>query len=137
MTKIRSHRLILLLVNLPLLAWSCAGSLPRFTSQNPAAPSEAPELEGVASYYGDEFVGRQTSSGEIYTHEALTAAHRSLPLGTKIRVINLENGRSLVVKVNDRGPWKSERILDLSLAAANQLGMIKSGTARVRIEVLP
>ena len=137
MTRRRPDRLFLLLVLVSLLEWSCAGSLPRFTSQNPAAPSEAPELEGVASYYGDEFVGRQTSNGEIYTHEALTAAHRSLPFGTKIRVNSLENGRSVVVKVNDRGPWKSDRILDLSRAAAIELGMIQSGTARVRIEVLP
>lgn len=121
---------------LTLLIGGCSGSYPRFTAQNPASPSAEPELEGIASYYGDEFVGRQTSNGEIYSHEGLTAAHRTLPFNAKIKVTNVENGLSVVVRVNDRGPWKSDRILDLSLAAAKQLNMIPSGTTRVRIEIV-
>jgi rare lipoprotein A len=120
----------------PLLIGGCSGSYPRFTAQNPASPTGEPELDGIASYYGDEFVGRQTSNGEVYSHEGLTAAHRTLPFNTKIRVTNIENGLSVVVRVNDRGPWKSDRILDLSLSAARQLNMIPAGTTRVRIEIV-
>jgi rare lipoprotein A len=119
-----------------LIIGGCSGSYPRFTAQNLASPSGEPELEGIASYYGDEFVGRQTSSGEVYSQAGLTAAHRSLPFNTKIKVTNIENGLSVVVRVNDRGPWKSDRILDLSLSAAKQLNMIPAGTARVRIEIV-
>jgi len=100
------------------------------------APYGEPYQIGFASYYGSEFHGRRTSSGEIYDMNALTAAHNTLPLGTIIRVTNLSNHRSVMVKVNDRGPFKPGRILDLSLGAARQLGMIRKGTARVRIEIL-
>jgi len=91
------------------------------------------EQVGVASYYGEEFNGRPTASGEIFDMNALTAAHRTLPLGTKVRVTNLENGRTVVVKINDRGPFVDGRILDLSKAAAKELGLLESGTAIVKI----
>lgn len=92
--------------------------------------------EGLASWYGSKFHGRRTSSGEAYNMYALTAAHRTLPLPTYARVTNLENGRSTVVKVNDRGPFVDDRVIDLSYAAATRLGVIESGTARVRVRAL-
>jgi len=93
-------------------------------------------LEGVASYYADEYHGRQTSNGEVYDMNDLTAAHRTFPFGTQVRVTNLENQKSVVVRVNDRGPFKEGRIIDLSLAAAKELDLIKMGTAKVKLEVL-
>ena len=90
---------------------------------------------GLASYYGKEFHGRKTANGETFNMYKLTAAHRVLPLGTMIKVTNLENGRWVEVKVNDRGPFIEGRILDLSFAAGLELEMVKSGTARVMIEI--
>lgn len=90
--------------------------------------------EGRASYYADEFHGRKTSSGEVYNMHEFTAAHRTLPFGAKVRITNLDNGKSANVRINDRGPWKRNRILDMSLATAKKLGMIGPGSARVRIE---
>jgi rare lipoprotein A len=92
--------------------------------------------EGLASYYADDFNGKKTANGEIYDMYDLTAAHRSLPFGTKLRVTNLDNQRSVVVRVNDRGPFKMERIIDLSLGAATQLQMMGVGVARVRLDVI-
>jgi len=91
---------------------------------------------GVASWYGGEFHGRATSSGEVYDMHQLTCAHNTLPLGTVVMVTNLENGRSLELKVNDRGPFVKERILDVSYAAAQMLGMWEKGTAPVKVEVV-
>ena len=89
---------------------------------------------GVASWYGRQFHGRKTANGETFDMNALTAAHRSLPLNCYIRVTNKNNGKSVVVKVNDRGPFHGNRVLDLSYAAAKQIGVTNSGTARVNIE---
>ncbi|MEM6819560.1 MAG: septal ring lytic transglycosylase RlpA family protein [Pseudomonadota bacterium] len=91
---------------------------------------------GVASWYGSKFHGKRTSSGEPYDMYALSAAHKSLPLPTWVRVTHLGNGRSLVIRVNDRGPFVDDRIIDLSFAAARELDMITAGTALVEIEVL-
>jgi len=91
---------------------------------------------GTASWYGPGFHGSRTASGEIYNMYKLTAAHKTLPLGTYVRVVNLENGKSVVVKVNDRGPFVEGRIIDLSYAAAKRIGMLGKGTARVRITAL-
>jgi rare lipoprotein A len=96
----------------------------------------APGETGVASYYGHRHDGRQTASGERFDMRELTAAHRTLPFGTRVRVTNLENGRSVIVRINDRGPFKEERILDLSYAAAEELQLIAPGKARVRLDVL-
>lgn len=93
-------------------------------------------LRGNASYYGDEFQGRMTTNGEIYVHENFTAAHRSLPFGTFLLVTNLKNNLSVVVRVNDRGPFKPNRILDLSYAAAEELDMIRDGVVEVKISVI-
>jgi len=92
--------------------------------------------EGLASWYGTKFHGRPTSSGEPFDIYKLTAAHRHLPLPSYVRVTNLANGRKTVVRVNDRGPFHGDRIIDLSYAAAVKLGFHKQGTSRVRIEVL-
>ena len=92
---------------------------------------------GVASWYGGWFEGKRTASGARFDKHKLTAAHRSLPLDTKARVTNLENGRSVEVTVNDRGPYVKGRVLDLSAQAAKKLGMTKRGLALVRIEVIP
>jgi rare lipoprotein A len=90
--------------------------------------------EGVASFYGREFQGRRTASGVIFDCNEMTCAHRTLPFGTRLRVTNVENGRSVVVRVTDRGPYARGRIIDLSLAAARELGFVEKGVARVRLE---
>ncbi len=92
--------------------------------------------EGVVSWYGAQFHDRTTASGERFDSGALTMAHPSLPFGTVVRVTNLRNGRSVVVRVNDRGPFVGKRIADLSQAAASEIGMMRKGVARARIEVL-
>lgn len=91
---------------------------------------------GIASWYGEEFHGRPTSSGEIYDMHALTAAHKLMPLGTVAKVTNLENGRSVTVKINDRGPFIDDRIIDLSYGSAGAIDMVETGLAPVEIEVL-
>ncbi len=91
---------------------------------------------GVASYYGAKHHGKRTASGEAFNQHGLTAAHRSLPFGTRVLVTNLANQRSVVVRINDRGPHTRGRLIDLSRAAAEKIGMIRSGTARVRVQGL-
>jgi rare lipoprotein A len=99
-------------------------------------PSRPYTQEGVASWYGKKFHGRRTASGERYDMHELTAAHRTLPFGTRVRVTNLDNGRKVVVRINDRGPFIKGRVIDLSYAAARQVGMVNAGVARVRLEVV-
>ncbi|MGH7724850.1 MAG: septal ring lytic transglycosylase RlpA family protein [Candidatus Eiseniibacteriota bacterium] len=94
------------------------------------------EQEGVASYYASKFNGRKTASGERYDESRLTAAHRTLPFGTRVRVTHLESGKSVEVRINDRGPVSKKRMVDLSKRAAELLGMIQAGLAHVRLEVL-
>jgi rare lipoprotein A len=91
---------------------------------------------GIASWYGNKFHGRRTSSGETYNMYAMTAAHKSLPLPTYVRVTNIQNGRSVVVKVNDRGPFHQNRIIDLSYAAAEKLDIVSEGTGFVEVRAL-
>ncbi len=91
---------------------------------------------GIASWYGPDFHGKKTANGEVYDQHELTAAHRTLPMPSLVRVTNLENGRAVVVRVNDRGPFSKSRVIDVSRRAAELLGMIGPGTARVRVEVL-
>ncbi|VEP14043.1 hypothetical protein H1P_2340003 [Hyella patelloides LEGE 07179] len=92
--------------------------------------------QGKASWYGPKFHGRLTANGEVYNSNSLTAAHRYLPFGTKVRVTNLINGRSVIVRINDRGPFIKGRIIDVSAGAARTLNMIHSGVANVQIEIL-
>lgn len=105
-----------------------------FRGPRPGHPGGA--QYGLASWYGRDFQGRPTASGEIFDMNDYTAAHRDLPFGTRVRVTNEANGRSVVVRINDRGPWAEGRILDLSYAAAKALGMLEAGVVRVRLEVL-
>lgn len=102
----------------------------------PPEPMRGKVQEGISSWYGKEFDGRPTANGETYDMHGLSAAHRTLPLGTTIRVTNLDNGREVVLKVNDRGPFVAGRILDCSYGAAKALGFAGAGLAHVRIEVL-
>ena len=114
-------------------------SAPAVTPPSPRAPAApaAPIVqgeEGIASWYGHPYHGRRAASGEIYNMYAMTAAHRTLPFGTQVRVHDLENGRDVEVRINDRGPFVEGRIIDLSYAAAQAMGM--PGIARVRLEIL-
>ena len=110
---------------------------PRVVAPGSSDGTPSPKARvGKASWYGHAHHGKKTASGEIYDMHALTAAHRTLPLGTKLRVTNLENNRSVVVRVNDRGPYVDGRVLDLSRAAARELGELGDGLFDVRLEVL-
>ncbi len=124
---------------------------PRFTSRNekpPEVKSEKDETKtfndttplesvtGIASYYSDEFNGKPTYSGEIYDMYGVSAAHPTYPMGTKIRVTNLSNLKSIELVINDRMPYRPDRIIDLSLGAAMELGMVQDGLAEIRIDVL-
>ena len=147
------------LILVVLLACTGCASSPRFVARNappahsggsaveprladPPKSSRNPSgrvlltLEGIASYYADDYHGKVTSNGEVFNMNDLTAAHRTFPFGTNIRVTNLENKKTVVVRINDRGPFKDGRIIDLSLAAAKELDLIRDGTARVKLEVL-
>jgi rare lipoprotein A len=104
----------------------------------PPEPDDAvtESFTGLASWYGRRFHGRRTASGEHYDMAALTAAHKSLPFGSRVRVTNLDNGRSVVVVINDRGPFVKRRLIDVSHAAAQRLGFLNHGLAKVRVDVL-
>lgn len=93
-------------------------------------------VEGIGAYYSDVFQGKKTASGELYDKNALTAAHKTLAFGTQVKVTNLDNGKSVTVVINDRGPYTKDRIIDLSRAAAEQIDMIKQGIVPVRMEIL-
>ncbi len=108
---------------------------PAPVERQPAIPGEYVE-EGVASWYGDPFNGRRTSDGEIYDMHALTAAHRTLPFNSIVRVTNLRNGKQTQVRITDRGPFVANRVIDLSYSAAEALDMVGPGTAPVRLEMI-
>jgi len=105
-----------------------------------ATPPEPPRVKSVstgqASWYGPGFYGNRTASGEVLRPGTLTAAHRTLPFGTQVRVTNMGNGRSAIVRINDRGPFHGHRVIDLAHGAASNLGLVASGTATVKLEVL-
>jgi rare lipoprotein A len=94
------------------------------------------EMEGIASWYGEDFNGHLTANGEVYDMYAFTAAHKTLPLGTVVQVTNEDNGMTTQVRINDRGPYVTGRIIDLSRTAARALGMRDQGTAKVKLEVV-
>jgi rare lipoprotein A len=124
-------RLLVLALGLGLMA-GCTSRAARPIPE----PGKEPRTylgEGLASYYGPGLHGRPTASGEKFDQNALTAAHRTARFGTCLRVVNMENGLSVRVRVNDRGPYKEERIIDVSLGAARKLDMVKKGLARVRL----
>ena len=93
-------------------------------------------MTGVSSFYAEDFHGKLTANGEVYDMYGLTAAHKTLPLNTIVRVTNLENNKSLILRINDRGPYVKGRILDCSYGAAKKLGFVNNGTAKVKIEVI-
>ena len=136
---------LLLPALLAALSQACAGRRPPAAPAPPSAPPAPPAApgagwseEGLASWYGgdDGFEGKPTASGEIYDSSQLTAAHRELPLGTVVDVTNVANGRSVRVRINDRGPFARGRVLDLSYEAARRLDLIGPGTGRVRVTVV-
>ena len=123
------------------LTWFFTGwaSPPRSTNSGgpePAGLESAAIVDGVASYYGKEHHGKKTANGEIFDMNKLTAAHRSLSFGSQVKVTNLSNQRSVIVRINDRGPYYQGRIIDLSQAAAERLEMVKAGITKVKLEVL-
>jgi rare lipoprotein A len=117
-----------------LLLAACAPQAP--APPPPAPPTPSFSQVGVASYYAAKFENHKTADGERFKSDGFTAAHRTLPLGTMVRVTNLENLRSVIVRVNDRGPFARKRIIDLSPAAARALGIRNQGLMRVRVEVV-
>ncbi len=135
-------RVLLVAIAVGALAAGCAtGEAPEGRAARP--PAKPPEQRaehaiviGKASWYGEPHHGRKTASGEIYDMNAMTAAHRTLALGTHVRVTNVANGKSVVVRINDRGPFIDGRVIDLSKAAARELGSLGEGIITVRIEVL-
>lgn len=124
----------------PLLLLLLAATEPAASAPQCPAPSgmelqsSASTQTGYASYYAFRLHGRRTANGETFDRHALTAAHRTIPFGTTVRVTNIANGRTVLVRINDRGPFRPERIIDLSPAAARTLGIIRTGTALVRVE---
>ncbi len=102
----------------------------------PSAPQETVMGRGSASYYAAKFDGRRTASGERFDNAAMTAAHRTLPFGTLVRVTNLANGRSVIVRINDRGPFSAGRMIDVSRAAADELGLVARGHGMVELAVI-
>jgi len=126
---------------LALLVAACGASTPRPVEpgqeHEQAGPGRGRAQEGLATWYGGRFNGRKTASGERFNENAFTAAHRTLPFGSKVRVINKRNGRSVQVRINDRGPYGGHgHIIDLSKAAARSLDMLSDGIVPVRLEVL-
>lgn len=103
----------------------------------PLKTADGYSARGMASWYGPDFHGKKTANGEKYDMHAFTAAHTTLPLGTRVRVTNLDNGKEVIVKINDRGPFVKRRIIDLSYAAAKSIGIVSKGTGRVELTALP
>ena len=132
----RMPRLVTLLT-LSLLAAGCAERQPTQPPQAPATTQERFTQSGKASYYARMHHGQRTANGETHDQNAMVAAHRSLPFGTRVRVTNQQNGKQVIVRINDRGPFRRGRIIDVSRAAAAQLDMLERGVVRVRIETLP
>lgn len=118
-----------------ILIFMCAGLLLAGCGVSPILTAIATQ-EGLASYYSYEFQGRKTANGETFDTQQLTAAHRQYPFGTRVRVTNIRNKQQVEVRINDRGPMKPERVIDLTLAAAKKIGLVEKGVERVRVEVL-
>jgi rare lipoprotein A len=131
----RRRVLFFILTALPLLG-VCWTPAPGGTSEATEKGQLPPPQDGNASYYSDMLKNRPTASGERYHPEKLTAAHRHLPFGTLVRVTRPKTGQSVVVRINDRGPYAKGRIIDLSRKAAKALGLIRAGVGRVRLEVI-
>lgn len=141
--------IVIMLISLAIIEFSIVqsssaatpakGRKPTVSSTRPAQAATAkstPAMKGLAAVYADKFVGRKTASGQRFDQSELTAAHRSLPLGTTVKVTNVRNSKSIEVRINDRGPFHAKRIIDLSTAAAEKVGMGKKGIALVHLEVV-
>lgn len=135
--------LLLLLVAFAGCGPTSSGGIPgdktytvRGKTYRPLISGEGFREEGTASWYGPGFHGKKTANGETYNMHAMTAAHKTLPFNSRVKVTNTSNGRSVVVRINDRGPFAHERVIDLSRTAADKLGLIKDGTCPVRVEYL-
>ncbi len=129
---------ISIIVVITLIITACSSSV-RFTSKEESTINDYENLKvqnGIASFYGEEFNNKITYSGEIYDVNSISAAHPFFPMGTVVRVTNLTNNKSIVLKINDRMPYRSDRIIDLSLGAARELGFVENGLAKVKVEVL-
>ncbi len=134
----------ILLILIITVFWAGCSSSPRYgAGQGPAGNSSSARpkgarkvIYGVSSYYGKDFHGKLTANGEIYDMYGLTAAHKTLPLNTVVRVTNLENDTSLILRINDRGPYVKGRILDCSYGAAVKLDFVNQGTTKVKIEII-
>ena len=119
-----------------VVASGCASSRRVVVRETPPPHVSEVTCEGLASYYARSLHGNPTASGEIYDENALTAAHRTWEFGTSVRVTNLSNGRTVVVRINDRGPYIEARVIDLSYRAAQEIGLIETGIERVRLETI-
>ncbi|MEX2262685.1 MAG: septal ring lytic transglycosylase RlpA family protein [Bryobacteraceae bacterium] len=128
------HRRSLIVIPLAGLLVRCGGKK-KPAARIPVTPAARFE-EGIASWYGHPYHGRRAANGEVYDMEEMTAAHKTLPFGTWVRVLNLENNRTVEVRITDRGPFIDDRIIDLSRAGARAIDMIGPGTARVRVEIV-
>ncbi|MGK9369723.1 septal ring lytic transglycosylase RlpA family protein [Melioribacter sp. Ez-97] len=129
---------ISIIVSLTLIITACTSSV-RFTSKTEKSANDYENLRvqtGIASFYSDEFHNKITYSGEVYNMNSISAAHPFFPMGTLVRVTNLSNNKSVVLKINDRMPYRPDRIIDLSLGAARELGFVEDGLAEVKVEVL-
>ena len=141
MNRALRQAILLSLISVIIIMYLGCTASPTFRRSEIKRPSvqwdlpQEPYQVGLASYYGKKFHGRPTASGEIFDMYDMTAAHKTLPLGSQIQVTHLGNHRSIIVKVNDRGPFVEGRILDLSYGAAKEIGMIEEGVAEVRIDV--
>lgn len=144
MISCQNHSILILL--LAFVLQNCAPA-PVYHSQNKTSKNSAASssefknessevFKGVASYYADKFNGRKTASGEVFDQKLLTAAHRTWPFETVVSVTNLANGKSVQVRINDRGPFVKDRLIDLSRAAAQKIDMLRSGTANVEISII-
>jgi rare lipoprotein A len=123
--------------NILLVCWllSFLFLLPLEKARTSPSSTEA-KITGLASYYHGKWIGRKTANGEIYRRHDVTAAHRSLPFGTRVKVTNPRNGKSVIVRINNRGPYIKGRVIDLSIAAAEKIGMVKAGVIPVKVEIL-
>lgn len=136
-TRLQLAISLVALTILPACASSGGGFGPVGMGSGSSRPhASSSQAVGLASFYGRSFDGRRTASGERYDRHRLTAAHRTLPFGSHVRVTNLENGASVILEVNDRGPFRKGRVIDVSERAARELGFYRAGTARVRVEEL-
>jgi len=131
-----TSKIVYLVVIIGLTLISSCSSIIRFSTDNSGDTGNSKIFRGYASYYAEQFNGRKTANGEIFDMNKMTAAHKTLPFNTKLRVTNIKNGRTVIVRINDRGPFSGNRVIDLSKKAAIELDMIREGVIEVECEVV-